>query len=69
MMNTYSKFNVNSYGVQALSHSEMQEIDGGWIPIIVAGAAALMSGCASLKALLADEEPADMEGCPYIPEE
>jgi hypothetical protein len=29
MMNTYSTLNENTYGVQALSHSEMQEIDGG----------------------------------------
>ena len=35
MMNTYSTLNANTYGVQALSHSEMQEIDGGLI--IMAG--------------------------------
>jgi lactobin A/cerein 7B family class IIb bacteriocin len=45
MMNTYSTFNENSYGVQALSHSEMQEIDGGWIPLVIIGAAILLGSC------------------------
>lgn len=34
-MNTYSTLNENTYGVQPLSHSEMQEIDGGLISIML----------------------------------
>ena len=45
MMNTYSTLNENTYGVQALSHSEMQEIDGGWIPLVIIGAAILFGSC------------------------
>ena len=45
MMNTYSTLNENTYGVQPLSHSEMQEIDGGWIPLVIIGAAILLGAC------------------------
>ncbi len=36
---------LENYGVSELSHSEQQETDGGFLPLLVIGVALLLSAC------------------------
>jgi|JI102314A2RNA_FD_contig_51_2371199_length_345_multi_4_in_0_out_0_1 hypothetical protein len=41
--------NLEKFGVQELTTVEQRELDGGFLPLIIIGAALLLSGCAARK--------------------
>ncbi len=41
--------NLEKFGVQELDAVEVQGVEGGFIPLILIGAALLLSGCAATK--------------------
>jgi len=56
--------NLENLNVTELNAHEMQNTEGGIIPLIIIGAAALLSGCAAAKPLFFQTDPED--SCPQL---